>query len=57
VDEPIERLGERLMLPPQYEPGRAAIERALPPLSSEKLGPETSAFADRPDSSLESPGP
>ncbi|MGH7731817.1 MAG: ring-cleaving dioxygenase, partial [Candidatus Eiseniibacteriota bacterium] len=32
VDEPAEHLGERLMLPPQYEPARAAIEAALPPV-------------------------
>lgn len=30
VDEPVERLGERLMLPPQYEPHRAQIEAVLP---------------------------
>jgi predicted esterase len=32
VDEPVEHLGERLMLPPQYEPVRAQIEAALPPI-------------------------
>jgi glyoxalase family protein len=30
IDEPIERLGERLMLPPQYEPQRTQIEAVLP---------------------------
>ena len=30
ADEPAEKLGSRLMLPPQYESHRAAIERALP---------------------------
>jgi glyoxalase family protein len=30
IDEPVERLGERLMLPPRYEPDRAAIEAVLP---------------------------
>lgn len=30
IDEPVESLGTRLMLPPQYEPNRAAIERGLP---------------------------
>lgn len=30
VDEPVDRLGERLMLPPQYEPHRAEIEAILP---------------------------
>jgi predicted esterase/catechol 2,3-dioxygenase-like lactoylglutathione lyase family enzyme len=32
VDEPVEHLGERLMLPAQYEPVRAQIEAALPPI-------------------------
>lgn len=32
VDEPVERLGERLMLPPQFEPHRAEIEAVLPPI-------------------------
>src|SRR5213075_2966675 len=32
VDEPIEHLGERLMLPAQYEPNRAQIEAVLPPI-------------------------
>jgi catechol 2,3-dioxygenase-like lactoylglutathione lyase family enzyme len=31
-DEPVERLGERLMLPPQYAQARAEIEAALPPI-------------------------
>jgi predicted esterase/catechol 2,3-dioxygenase-like lactoylglutathione lyase family enzyme len=30
IDEPIDRLGERLMLPSQYEPHRAEIEAVLP---------------------------
>jgi predicted esterase/catechol 2,3-dioxygenase-like lactoylglutathione lyase family enzyme len=30
IDEPVERLGERLMLPAQYEPRRAEIEAVLP---------------------------
>ena len=30
VDEPLGQLGERLMLPPQYEPHRAEIEAVLP---------------------------
>jgi glyoxalase family protein len=33
IDEPVERLGERLMLPPQYEPNRESLERSLPPLN------------------------
>ncbi len=32
VDESLEHLGEHLMLPPWYEPYRAKIERALPPI-------------------------
>ena len=32
VDEPVEQLGERLMLPAQYEPNRAQIEAVLPPI-------------------------
>jgi glyoxalase family protein len=32
VDEPLERLGERLMLPPQFEAAREAIEASLPPI-------------------------
>lgn len=34
VDEPQETLGEALRLPPQYEPRRAEIEAALPPISA-----------------------
>jgi catechol 2,3-dioxygenase-like lactoylglutathione lyase family enzyme len=30
IDEPVDQLGERLMLPPQYEAERAAIEAVLP---------------------------
>jgi predicted esterase len=32
VDEPVDRLGERLMLPPQYEPYRSQLEALLPPI-------------------------
>lgn len=32
VDEPLETLGAKLMLPPQYEPMRQRIESVLPPL-------------------------
>ena len=32
VDEPVERLGERLMLPAQFEQHRAEIEAVLPPI-------------------------
>jgi glyoxalase family protein len=43
TDEPVERLGEGLMLPPQYEPYRAEIEAVLPPLhlAAVPLGEET----------------
>ncbi|HVS29393.1 MAG TPA: VOC family protein [Solirubrobacteraceae bacterium] len=34
VDESAEALGERLMLPPQYEARRAQLERSLTPLSN-----------------------
>lgn len=37
ADEPAERLGENLKLPPQYEEHRAEIERALPPIM---IGPK-----------------
>ena len=33
IDEPLDQLGEQLKLPPQFESRRAAIERALPPIS------------------------
>lgn len=32
IDEPVERLGERLMLPPRYERIRGQIEARLPPI-------------------------
>lgn len=32
IDEPVGALGQRLMLPPQYEPYRAELERTLPPI-------------------------
>jgi predicted esterase/catechol 2,3-dioxygenase-like lactoylglutathione lyase family enzyme len=32
VDEPVEELGQHLMLPPQFESYRAQIEAALPPI-------------------------
>lgn len=45
-DEPLDRLGTSLKLPPQYEPSRAEIERSLPPIrltrpASAKVGGET----------------
>lgn len=33
VDEPLEHLGEKLMLPEQYEPARDKLERILPPIN------------------------
>ena len=32
ADEPADRLGSRLMLPPSFEPNRPELERTLPPL-------------------------
>jgi glyoxalase family protein len=42
IDEPIEHLGERLMLPPQYEPSRAQIEAVLPPVHLPRPNSESS---------------
>jgi glyoxalase family protein len=36
ADEPVEKLGESLKLPPQYEEHRAEIERSLPPIVLER---------------------
>jgi glyoxalase family protein len=33
TDEPVEKLGEHLQLPPQYEAHRSSIEQSLPPIS------------------------
>jgi len=48
VDEPVAQLGERLMLPPQFEPMRAELEATLPPIHAPgpPSAPETSVFAD-----------
>ncbi len=46
VDEPLEHLGERLMLPPQYEARRAEIEAILPRIHLGIPAAATSAFAD-----------
>jgi predicted esterase/catechol 2,3-dioxygenase-like lactoylglutathione lyase family enzyme len=32
IDEPVAHLGERLMLPPQFEPQRSQLEAILPPI-------------------------
>jgi glyoxalase family protein len=45
LDEPRERLGERLMLPPWLEPRRTAIERALPPIELPRGGTTSGAVA------------
>ena len=37
IDEPVEKLGETLKLPPWLEPHRKEIERALPPIQLRKL--------------------
>jgi glyoxalase family protein len=42
IDEPADRLGRRLCLPPWLEPARESIERRLPPLAADITG-ETSA--------------
>lgn len=46
IDEPVERLGERLMLPRQYEPHRAEIEAVLPRIHLPVPASATSAFAE-----------
>jgi predicted esterase/catechol 2,3-dioxygenase-like lactoylglutathione lyase family enzyme len=46
VDEPVETLGQRLMLPPQYEPFRAQLEAALPPIHLSMPSAESTVFAD-----------
>jgi predicted esterase/catechol 2,3-dioxygenase-like lactoylglutathione lyase family enzyme len=46
IDEPVERLGERLMLPPQYEPQRAEIEAILPRIHLGVSAAGTSVFAE-----------
>jgi glyoxalase family protein len=45
IDEPLERLGERLMLPPQYEPHRAEIEAVLPQIHLPVPASDASFFA------------
>ena len=46
IDEPVERLGERLMLPSQYEPHRAEIEAVLPRIHLAVAASATPAFAE-----------
>ena len=48
IDETVERLGERLMLPPQYEPLRGQLEALLPRIhlpSTDRKADAASAFA------------
>ncbi|MFL5496420.1 MAG: VOC family protein [Gemmatimonadales bacterium] len=45
IDEPLERLGERLMLPAQYEPHRAEIEAVLPQIHLPVPPSDASFFA------------
>ena len=46
IDEPVEQLGERLMLPPQYEPHRAEIEAVLPRIHLPVSPRAATAFAE-----------
>ena len=46
IDEPVDRLGERLMLPAQYEPHRAEIEAVLPRIHLPVPASATPAFAE-----------
>jgi predicted esterase/catechol 2,3-dioxygenase-like lactoylglutathione lyase family enzyme len=46
TDEPVEQLGERLMLPPQYEPHRAEIEAVLPAIHLPVPAAAASMFAN-----------
>lgn len=46
IDEPVERLGEQLMLPPQYEPNRAEIQASLPRLHLAVTAPAAEMFAE-----------
>ncbi len=46
IDEPVERLGERLMLPLQYEPHRAEIEAVLPRIHLPAGASDAAFFAD-----------
>jgi predicted esterase/catechol 2,3-dioxygenase-like lactoylglutathione lyase family enzyme len=46
IDEPADHLGERLMLPNQYEPRRAEIEAVVPPIHLPVGAPKAPAFAE-----------
>ncbi len=47
IDEPADRLGERLMLPRQFEADRARIEAVLPPIHLPVPASDVSIFADK----------
>jgi glyoxalase family protein len=40
IDEPVEKLGQDLKLPPWLEPNRAAIEQVLPPFTLKAVSRE-----------------
>ena len=46
IDEPVAHLGEKLMLPPQYEPHREEIEAVLPRIHLPAPAGTASVFAD-----------
>jgi predicted esterase/catechol 2,3-dioxygenase-like lactoylglutathione lyase family enzyme len=46
VDEPLEHLGERLMLPPQFEPLRAELEASLPRIHLPAPAPVATMLAE-----------
>ena len=46
LDEPVAQLGEKLMLPPQYEPHRQQIEAVLPRIHLPASAATASIFAD-----------
>jgi predicted esterase/catechol 2,3-dioxygenase-like lactoylglutathione lyase family enzyme len=58
IDEPVDHLGEALMLPPQFEPQRAEIEAVLPrihlpvPLSAAKVFADVTGPEDVSDDAL-----
>jgi predicted esterase/catechol 2,3-dioxygenase-like lactoylglutathione lyase family enzyme len=46
IDEPVEQLGQRLMLPARYEPRRAEIEAVLPPIHLAVPAADVAFFAE-----------
>ena len=53
IDEPVPRLGERLMLPQQYEAHRAQIEAILPPIHLPVPASAATLLARRPNRVLD----